>query len=74
MRSPTTAPASTSDTQWRPSTTRDAATLAAMASTGTAASGKARAITLPIANAFRAWPEGKEKRSDGNQASGSTSK
>ena len=74
MRSPTSAPASTSESQWSPSTTRDAATLAARARTGTATSGKARAITLPMANALRAWPEGKEKRSDGNQASGSTSK
>ena len=36
MRSPTSAPARTSESQWSPSTTRDAATLAAIASTGTA--------------------------------------
>ena len=31
-------------------------------------------MTVPMANAFKAWPEGKEKRSEGNQASGPTSK
>src|SRR5262249_38666578 len=60
MSAPRRAPASTSLRKCRPSTTREAATLAARASTGPARTGKLRARTVPIAKAFSEWPEGNE--------------
>jgi hypothetical protein len=47
-------PTRTSLSQCRPRTTREAATLTARRSTGTARRGKARAITEPMAKALRA--------------------
>jgi len=68
MSVPIRAPASTSVTKCRPRNTREAATLAATTKAGAAAAGKARATTLPMANAFREWPEGNENTSAANCA------